>query len=255
MGFSTTTFLFEVLNFAVLLFILRALVYKPLQRGIESRREALAAEGAAAERARADAERLRGEVEARLAEVDRMREDVLREAREEAEAERARIVAQAREEARTEHKRIERLLAREREAALETLREATVERSVELAGALVQELAGDGTDATLTRALAEELRRRPELVAGEGNAARDGAVRAELVVARRASQLDVEPLAKELERALGRRVEIDRREDASLGAGAVLRVGGRVLDASLAGRLSALRARARELLEERDGGA
>ncbi|MBK6515273.1 MAG: F0F1 ATP synthase subunit delta [Polyangiaceae bacterium] len=60
----------------------------------------------------------------------------------------------------------------------------------------------------------------------------------------------METLRAALAAALGRAPQLTVREDDALVAGIVVRIGDRVLDASIAGQLEVLRERARALLNE-----
>ncbi len=105
MGIDVFTLIAQIVNFVVLLVLLRVFLYRPIQRVMHEREQRIADEHAAAEEAReeaeARAEELRREREAfeeerreRLAEVEReaeeLREERLAEVREEAEEARER---------------------------------------------------------------------------------------------------------------------------------------------------------------------
>ena len=70
---------------------------------------------------------------------------------------------------------------------------------------------------------------------------REGLLRAEVVTAARLPEDYYTRLQAQLEKMTGRRVVIDRREDPSLIAGVVTRIGDTVIDGSLRARLSELR--------------
>jgi F-type H+-transporting ATPase subunit delta len=67
--------------------------------------------------------------------------------------------------------------------------------------------------------------------------AREGVVRAEVTTAARLPESYYEKLGKQLEKMTGKRVVVDRREDPSLIAGVVTRIGDMVIDGSLRARL------------------
>jgi F-type H+-transporting ATPase subunit delta len=66
---------------------------------------------------------------------------------------------------------------------------------------------------------------------------REGVVRAEVTTAARLPEDYYARLEKKLEKMTGKRVVIDRREDPSLIAGVVTRIGDLVIDGSLRARL------------------
>src|SRR6516165_10785329 len=89
------TFLFQVINFLVLVVVLQWLLYRPLRDAIDRRREANARAQADAEAARREAGALEATLSQQLAELEQKRGAVLREARERAETERQALVADA----------------------------------------------------------------------------------------------------------------------------------------------------------------
>jgi F-type H+-transporting ATPase subunit delta len=70
---------------------------------------------------------------------------------------------------------------------------------------------------------------------------RDGVLRAEVTTAARLNEDYYTRLQAQLERVTGKRVVIDRREDPSLIAGVVTRIGDMVIDGSLRARVYELR--------------
>lgn len=250
MGFNVTTFFFELVNFVVLVWVLERLVFRPLRRGIEQRRAAAAELTARAESREAEAERVRRDYESRTEELGTLRERIVREGTEQAAKERARMLQQAHEDAVAERARVQRLVETEREAALGWARETIVERGTELAGRLLLELAPQSVDRALLDELGGECARLgPELRSDLGLEPASERPEVEVTSARPLPEEAVERLRGTLTDALGVSPRLTLREDERLIAGAVVRTGHRVLDASVDGQLSLLRARARELLE------
>lgn len=247
MGFSFTTFLFEIVNFLVLMWLLRRIVYKPLRAGIEARRSELTARERAAEEEMEAAERLERELSSRSAELEELRARTLREAMEQAAEERARLLEQAREDAAAERSRAQRLLEVEREAAEAWVREVAVEHSAEVAGRLLMQLAPEAVEASLFERLLGEVERRAESL--RRAVEQDGAGEVEVSCARPLPDADGARLRERLESVLGRAPRLVVRDDDSLVAGLVLRAGHLVLDASIAGQLDAFRDRVRSLTQ------
>lgn len=241
---SWTTFAIELINFAVLLAILERVLFRPLREGIAARRAAIAAREAELARGQAEVEARRAELEREQAATGRARVEALREAEAAGAAERARLLEQAREDATAERARILSLLGEEQEAALARARELAIERAADVAGRLAVTLLPEELDRRLGQRLAEEVER---LEPGELGRSSQG-LGVELRCARPPEAALLERLRAALNRALGGAVELSTQEESGLLAGAVLRVGGRVLDASLRGEVEGLRQRARELI-------
>jgi F-type H+-transporting ATPase subunit b len=240
MVLNVWTFLFQVINFLVLVAILRWLLYRPLREAIDRRREANAKAQADAEAARREAAALQAKLDQQLADLDRKRAEVIREARERAEGERQALLADAEGAIRRRREEVEQQLGCERDEALRSLRAELVHSAVEMAGRLLSEAA----DATLQHQLAvrlvDELRRIPEeerlRLCGEWD---DG----EAAVVESASELNGEllhDLGGAIESLAGRPLGVSVQVRPELLGGVRLRIGGHVWDASMAGHLEEL---------------
>lgn len=249
MGLDLTTLLFEAVNFLVLMWLLRKLLYRPLRKALEARRAALDAEHEAAIEARQQAEALRVEYERQRSQLGVLQEQTRTKGLEEAVAERARMLSQAREEASAERAHVQRLLESERRAAEEWVRSVAIDRSTQLAGRMLLSLAPEAVEDALRTRLWHEVKRdlqhnttlrsQPEL-------------EVEVIGAELPTEAAIQPLAALLRELFGREPSWTLRADPSLGAGLVVRVGDHAYDASVAGQLDALRGMARELLGEED---
>ena len=245
MGFSLSTFAIELVNFLVLLYLLRRLVYQPLQQGIRQRRSELAATRAELEQQRSELSEEREAQRRQREELSGLRQSAIEEAGQQAEEERNRILAQARETATAELQRAQRLVDSERESTRAWLREEAVELSSELAGRLLLSLDAKAADTAFFEALL--------LALGEAAPVTEAPpITVEVTCAQMPVEQNIERLRSAAERlAPGARFRLEA--DPSLGAGCVVRVGSSVFDASLSGRLRLLRERARRLLPESGG--
>lgn len=122
MDFDWTTVILEILNFLVLIWLLKRFFYKPVLAVIEQRRAASEQIIAAAAAQRQAAEALKSDYEQRLARTVGERELAMQRLDEEIAAERARRLAVIEKEAEVERQRLQMLEARavrERETAME----------------------------------------------------------------------------------------------------------------------------------------
>lgn len=254
MQFDLTTFVFELINFGLLLWILERVLYRPLRAGIENRRAGLAAERERAAESLADAQALREGAEARLSEIEKLRESIVADAREQAAKEESRILDQARKDAAIERERGQRTLDRERREAVAWLREATVENSVDVAGRLLLDLFPDAADDVLMQSLLESIESRRAMSSDDlaNIQAVAGRVPVELRMPGAPREESLASLRRNLEALLQVPFELVVREDESLLAGPVLRIGDHVFDASVAGHLEIVKGRAHALAESTD---
>jgi len=249
MSFNLTTFIFELINFVVLLVVLQRFLYRPLRRGIEARRVRLEGKETEATRLQEEARELLKAHGAQEAELRQLRDHIVQEATEEADVERGRILAQAREDGRAEHARLDRLLEAEREEALRWVQATAVEQSTVLAGRLLLALAPEAVHDALLTHLVEALEVHApalrEAMAEDGREHVDVA----LSVARMPDDATLDRLRTSLEGLLGLKVRFAVKEDDGLRAGFVVRVADRVFDGSIKGQLDAFRGLARTMLE------
>src|SRR5262249_32360016 len=137
MTFNVWTFLFEVLNFLVLAFVLHRLLYRPLREAVERRQQAVAREREEAARASQEAAGLQQRLQEQLAEQEQERQLRLRQAHEQAEADRKKLLAETERVIRDRQEEQRRALAREREEALQALHGEVAGMALDLARRLL----------------------------------------------------------------------------------------------------------------------
>jgi F-type H+-transporting ATPase subunit b len=86
----------QALNFVLLVWMMRRYLYRPILNAVDAREKRIAAELAAADAKRADAQKARDELQHQQDEFDRQRAALLSKASEEAQAEGRRILEEAR---------------------------------------------------------------------------------------------------------------------------------------------------------------
>ncbi len=242
LGINPIFLLSQIVNFLILFAGLYFLLWKPILKMLDQRKERIQQGLEDAERAREERERAQAEFDKRVEEATQERERIIARAREEAQEERKAILAEAEQEA-------ERRLIGARE-------EAQSER-----GRILEELRGQvallaiaAANRLIGQALDEERQRR--LVAEFFTGISAGRVQildeAELAVgeakARVTSALPLTEeanatLASNLVAQLGTEPQLEFDVDPAILGGLVLKVGDRVIDGSVAGKLGVLRER------------
>jgi F-type H+-transporting ATPase subunit b len=237
MIFNFWTFVFELLNFLVLVYVLRRLLYRPLQQAIDRRREANAKAQADAEKARQEATALQQQLKAQLAALDQQRQELIRKAREQAEAERKATMAEAERAAQKRREAVEHQLEQERAEAVQALRAELLQSAVSLAERALQEASSSTLQQQLAGRLVDELQHIPQ---GERERLRGELVADDDVVVETAKELNgeiVQRLDGALKTLVGRSVSLSVQTRPELLGGLRLRLGGHVWDASLTGGL------------------
>ncbi|MBN1439328.1 MAG: F0F1 ATP synthase subunit B [Anaerolineales bacterium] len=240
LGLNLGTLLLYTLNFAVLVIILRAWVFKPAIKALEERQKKIAdglynAEVAAAARAKAESEaqhiinQAQQETARKLREAADNAERASRETQAAAEKETAAIRDAARKEALAER---DRILAEVRP------------KVAALAIAAAHKLIGESLDEKRQRALVDEFFsgvRDGKVVLLEEGTERLPASGAEVVSALPLSETEQNSIRKEMGRKAGVDIPVAFGVDPNLLGGLKIRVGDRVIDGSVAGQIENLR--------------
>ncbi len=242
----------QVVNFAVLVWLMKRFLYRPVLNAIEKRRREIATALAEAEADKEEARREREEYRRKNEELERQRTVLLEGARQEAGEERARLLDEARgdaEELRASHREALRLEMQRQEDEIASLVRAEVLAIVDKA---LADLAGSSLDQRIGEVFCRRLR---ELDAGtrEKLSAAMGA-HADPVVVRSAFGIS-DTVQKNLLEALNEFVpaEVVFLTDPDMVGGFEILFGERKLSWNIASYLEGLRGRVDEMLPKRDG--
>jgi len=239
MEFDWTTVILEMLNFLVLIWLLKRFFYWPVLAVIEKRRAASEKIITDAEAQRHSADALKGDYEQRLAQFAKERELAMAKLDEEISVERERRLATVEIEAKADRQRRQMLEAREtseREAAMASEAVAIAGR---FASRLLERLAGPEMEIKLVDlALAELQTASPEKLAELRTALRDPTVNIKVVTVYPLDATRRATCATVLGGLAGREVTPQFQEDASLKSGLCLMAGSWVLMANLRDELN-----------------
>jgi F-type H+-transporting ATPase subunit b len=230
----------QIFNFAIIFVVLRAWVYKPVLGLLERRRESIAQgleDARIASEARDNAEK---EAQKIISEAQTEATQKIREATERAEAAARDIRAEAEKDAH--------------QAREEALEEAEEERNrmlsdvrgqiAALAMAAAQKLVGEALDEQRQHALIDEFFsgvKAGRVVVLEEDSFKEGVAAAEVTSAVPLTQQEQETVKQDILHKIGEQATVTFRVDPSIMGGLVIRVGDKVLDGSVAGRLESMR--------------
>lgn len=148
----------QVLNFLVLVWLLKRFLYKPILDAIDAREQRIAAEIADAEATRAEADRERSAFERKNAVFDAQRAELLAEAKAAARAEFERLLEQAREDSEVQRTRWQQALRNERENLSQALSLRTREEVFAIARKALTDLAATSLEERLAEVFIRRLR-------------------------------------------------------------------------------------------------
>jgi F-type H+-transporting ATPase subunit b len=131
--------LWTILNFTILLVLLRAVAWKPILKALETREQTINDALDRADRAKADAERILASNQAALAKAEEESQRVLRESREYAERVQGEAAQKAQEESRRLLDQARQEIERSKQQALTELRSEVASLAVGAAGRILNE--------------------------------------------------------------------------------------------------------------------
>jgi len=243
---SWSTFVLEIVNFLVLVWILKRFLYRPVHDIVARRRARIEAMLDEARREREAGEALQARYEARFADWEKERAAEREKMHGELEAEREREHDALRRELDEERGKARVLAERERAAARDAIEARAVAAGARFATRLLGRVVDPGLEARLVDAAiadleaapGEDLRTAVATQAGRPDRAAEVTTAFELDDDRRAA------LEKTLAAIAGGDVACSYRTDPRLGAGLRLRADAVVVDANLEAELAAFAAAA-----------
>jgi F-type H+-transporting ATPase subunit b len=235
------TLALQAINLAVLLALLRWLLYKPLMAVIDKRQQRIAEELASAASTRQQAEQERQALATEHAAIESRREATLNEARQHAEAERLALLASAKAAMQAEEAEARKHIGEERQQAGQTLMTEASSMAVDLATRLIESSPTPLGDTDFIDALLEHLNTTPaqdrQRWLGDTHPAP-----VTLVCASAPNEATLHKVSEQLNSALGTPVALRAETRPSLLRGAELHFEHGVLSQSWSAELAAARA-------------
>lgn len=137
------TFTAQIVNFLVLVALLRRFLYRPIVRAMKKREERIANSLQEADRKQTEAEERVREYEQKMREIEERKEELREEARNEAQQERKQLVRKAREDVERQREQWQEHLRREQEDFLSELRRQAGRLATEAASRTLSQLADE----------------------------------------------------------------------------------------------------------------
>jgi F-type H+-transporting ATPase subunit b len=235
MKFNIWTFLFQLINFLVLLFILKRLLYRPVHDIMEKRRGIIDKNMQDAEKIREEAVGLKKEYEEKIAGLAEERAREHEKMQKEMADERSRLLAKAGEEARVLIEKEKVLFDWEKKRVEESLKEKIVDLACGYSLNLLQQISDEGLHkATYRKFLGELQKMGPEIraMAEAGNP-----LRVDIATAYELSDDDLAAFGKAVEDLAGSEANVGVTVDGALMAGVKVRISDMVYDSSLSGQI------------------
>lgn len=148
----------QVLNFLILVWLLKRFLYRPILNAIDAREQRIAKELADAERRKTEAEKERETFRNKNEEFDRQRHEFLSRAKDEAEVERQRLLDEARQAADDLRAKRQDALKREQENLHDEIALRTREEVFAIARKTLTDLAGTSLEERMSEVFTRRLR-------------------------------------------------------------------------------------------------
>lgn len=147
----------QIIGFLLLVWLLRKFAWGPVLNLLDARRDAIAGEFAAAERAKAEAEGLRLKYEQEMRGIEQQARQKLQEAVSEGQRVGSEIKAQAQKEAAQRIERADEEISREREKAKELVKEQVIRLSMRTAEKILRKNLDEPSQRQLVRSFIDEV--------------------------------------------------------------------------------------------------
>jgi len=148
----------QVVNFLILVWLLKRFLYKPILHAIDDREKRIARELADADTKKTEAEKEREEFQRKGRELDQQRDELLSKAKDEAGAERRRLLDESRLAADALRAKQEDALTRERQSLNDAIIRRTREEVFAIARKTLMDLAGTSLEERMSEVFARRLR-------------------------------------------------------------------------------------------------
>ncbi len=234
MALNWSTFLLEIVNFLVLVWLIKRYLYRPVRQIVDRRREEIETRLAEAETLRQNAEATQKRYESRLAEWEAEKQQARERLTQELEAERKRRLDTLVKELEAERNKAEELWERDKKEQARHLEEQALSLGAAFVAKLLQRLADRHLHQRLLAQVLEDLARWPaETAAGLRRVFQDNPAPVKVISAFALDEDERLGVGMTLNRLLGAGVEPAFAVDPDLLAGVRIDLGAYVLRANL----------------------
>lgn len=244
MKFNIWTLLFQIINFVVLLFILKRMLYKPIREIIEKRRGLIAKTVEDAEKTKKEAQELKGKYEEESKKLQEMHSQMIEQTREESLKDRNKVLSEAEKDAAKIIEKEKALFDAEKMRTESELKNKTLEIASTFASNLLEDISDEELHKAIFRKL---LKENEKIVSDISKIEEKGEVLPiGLTSAYPLKPDDIKMFQETLESRLAKKVNITTTVDKTLIAGVRVKVCDMIYDSSLAGQINALASRLKE---------
>jgi F-type H+-transporting ATPase subunit b len=238
MKFDLWTIIFQIVNFVVLLFILKRLLFKPIREIMEKRRKVISDALGNAANTKQEAERLKEELKEKLRDQKNLRQETEAGMRAEVDEQRKQLIDAARKDAEKVVEKERAVFEMEKKKFEDGLREQAVETVSRFASNILKDI----SDEDLHRSILRKFQGKVKDIASElaETMPAGGAITLKVAAAYSLNGDETDAIRKAFETALGAGVTLSFETDAALIAGVAVRADDKIYDFSLQGQIRTL---------------
>ncbi len=239
MRFDFWTFSFQAINFIVLLFILKGLLYKPVREILEKRRDISRKILEDAEMARDEALRMKEVQEREMKNLQVMKADLIEQSRREAEGERKKLLLDAQGSAKDIIEKERALFEAEKKRAGEETENRSVKIVTSMACSLLKDISSEALNKSVWQNLISEAGTIAKNISGSHGPSASS-IDLEVRTAWPIGDTELEKFRRTLQSMVpGTSLSAREIADKDLIAGVSIKAGDKVYDFSLAGQIEA----------------
>ena len=154
------TLIAQILNFLVLVFVLAKFVYKPVLGIMEERKNKIASDLETAEKAKNDAEAVKAEYAAKLADARQEAQAIIENARKTAQAAHDKIMADTKAEQEQYVAAQKEIIATEKKKAMDEVRAQVISLSMIAAGKIVEQKLNSEEDKKMASKIVDSIMKK-----------------------------------------------------------------------------------------------
>ncbi|MDE1888832.1 MAG: F0F1 ATP synthase subunit B [Planctomycetota bacterium] len=244
MKFNIWTLLFQIINFVILLYILRRILYKPIREIIEKRRGLIAKTVEDAEKTKKEALELKEKNHEELNKAKELQGQMLEQTREEALKDRNKLLGEAEKDAAKIIEKEKALIDAEKMRIESELKNKTLEMVSVFASNLLKDISDEELHNAILRKFLKETGKFVSDISKIKE--KEETVNIDLVTAYPLPMVDVKTFQETLASHLAKKVKMNTTIDKTLIAGVRIKAYDMIYDSSLAGQVNALASQLKE---------
>ena len=249
MEFNPLTYVFEIINFFVLLWILKKILYNPVISVLKKRKELIDKKFEEYDRVSKEIENLRKEKEKLISNIEKLKKEKLAEVMKEIQEEKEKLHKRMKEELESERKKFLEALQKEREELLKEVKDEALKFSLTFTSKLLSYFADENLHKKLFNHAIKSLEsfKNDEYLRNELFQKNEVLVETAIPLSRE----EIENLKNKIAEIFGVQVKVREEVRRNLISGVRIYLGSKVIDTSLEGQLSAFESIVREKVERK----